>query len=101
MCVDIATNVTYTTIVTITANGEKNMGGTVRIPMDIYEEVKMLAQASGKSISRLVREALDLYIKVLEERLDIEIAERRLLDVEADFIPLDKVKEEYGLSGGD
>ena len=77
------------------------MGGTVRIPVDIYEEVKMLAQASGKSISRLVREALELYIKMLEERLDIEIAERRLLEAEADFISLDEVKEEYGLSGRD
>jgi len=87
--------------VTITTKGEKKMGGTVRIPVDIYEEVKMLAQASGKSISRLVREALELYIKMLEERLDIEIAERRLLEAEADFIPLDEVKEEYGLSGRD
>ena len=77
------------------------MGGTVRIPDDIYGQVKMLAQASGKPISRLVGEALDLYIKVLEERLDVEIAEKRLLDVNAEFIPLDKVKEEYGLSDRD
>ena len=77
------------------------MAAVVRIPSDVYEKVKVLSQASGKPISRIVGEALELYIRTLEERLDVEIAEKRLLDPKAEFIPLDEVRKEYGLSDRD
>lgn len=71
----------------------------VRLPTEIEARLASLAQATGRTKSFYVREAILEYLDDLE---DLYLAEQRLMDIRAGkskTIPLEDVMKQYGLEG--
>lgn len=69
----------------------------IRLPPDIEERLNALAQATGRSKSFYVREAI---LEHLDDLEDVYLAEKRLEDIRAgrsQTVPLEEVMKEYGL----
>jgi predicted DNA-binding protein len=67
---------------------------TVRLPDAIAERLERLAQATRRSKSSFVIEALELY---LAEREDLEAALARVREPGAEYVDHDEVKRALGL----
>jgi RHH-type rel operon transcriptional repressor/antitoxin RelB len=69
----------------------------VRLPDEIYDRLKSLADKTGRSATYYLREALQEYMDDLE---DIYLAEKRLEDIRAGksrTYTLEEVEQELGL----
>ena len=69
----------------------------IRLPPDIEDRLNALAQATGRSKSFYVREAI---LEHLDDLEDVYLAEKRLEDIRAGrshTVPLEEVMKEYGL----
>jgi len=71
---------------------------SIPLPADIEERLERLAQATGRSKSDHVREAIIEYLGDLE---DAQLAEDRLKELRAgrsDTVPLEDVMKRYGMA---
>lgn len=69
----------------------------VRLPSEIENRLQTLAQATGRTKTFYVREAILEYLDDLE---DLYLAEQRLIDIhtgKAKVVPLEEVMKRYGL----
>ena len=67
---------------------------SVRLPDPIAERLEALAQATRRSKSSFIVEALEIY---LEEREDLEAALARFRDPRAEWVDHDEVRRELDL----
>ena len=71
----------------------------VRLPAEIEKRLDALAQATGRTKTFYVREAICEHLDDLE---DLYLAEQRLIDVRAgrsEALPLEDVMKRYGMEG--
>ena len=71
----------------------------VRLPPDVESRLDALAQATGRTKSFYVREAL---VEHLDDLEDLYLAEQRLIDIRAgksQTVALEEVMKRYGLEG--
>jgi RHH-type rel operon transcriptional repressor/antitoxin RelB len=69
----------------------------IRLPAEIEDRLEALAEATGRTKSFYVREAIIEHLADLE---DVYLAEQRLADLRAGrakAIPIDDVMKKYGL----
>lgn len=63
---------------------------TIRLPMDLYEELELVARADGLTVSAEIRLAIDAYV---EHRKDTaEFRKRLTMRIEADQLILERLK---------
>ncbi len=70
---------------------------TVRLPEDIEKRLKHLADATKRSKSFYVREALERCLEDIEDSYLADAAYERFLSSGEKAIPLKKVMEHYGM----
>lgn len=69
----------------------------VRLPSEIENRLQTLAQATGRTKTFYVREAI---LEHLDDLEDLYLAEQRLIDIRAGkskAVPLEEVMKRYGL----
>lgn len=69
----------------------------VRLPDEVERRLAALSQATGRTKSFYVREAI---LKHLDDLEDVYLAEQRLVELRAgkrDAVPLDDVMKRYGV----
>jgi RHH-type rel operon transcriptional repressor/antitoxin RelB len=71
----------------------------IRLPVEVENRLQALAQATGRTKTFYVREAI---LEHLDDLEDLYLAEQRLIDIRAgktQTVPLDEVVRRYGLEG--
>lgn len=71
----------------------------IRLPADIESRLNALAQATGRTKSYYVREAI---VEHLDDLEDLYLGEQRLLDIRAGkttMVPIEDVMKRHGLEG--
>jgi RHH-type transcriptional regulator, rel operon repressor / antitoxin RelB len=71
---------------------------TIRLPTDIEDRLRKLSEATGRTRSSVVLEAIIQHLDNLE---DLYLAEQRLADLKAGrtkVTPIEQVMRSYGLS---
>jgi RHH-type rel operon transcriptional repressor/antitoxin RelB len=69
----------------------------IRLPAEVEKRLEALAQATGRTKTFYVREAI---LEHLDDLEDLYLAEQRLIDIRAGrskTIPLEEVMKRYGL----
>jgi RHH-type rel operon transcriptional repressor/antitoxin RelB len=70
---------------------------TIRLPEDIENRLKVLADTTKRSKSFYVREALERCLEDIEDAYLADAAYERFIASGEKAIPLEKVMEEYGM----
>jgi RHH-type rel operon transcriptional repressor/antitoxin RelB len=69
----------------------------IRLPAEVESRLEALAQATGRTKTFYVREAI---LEHLDDLEDLYLAEQRLIAIRAgktDTVPLDEVMKRYGM----
>jgi Predicted DNA-binding protein with an HTH domain len=70
---------------------------TIELPIELENRLDALAQATGRSKSDYVTEAI---LEYLEDLADLHLAEQRLRDIQngkSKTVPLEEVLKRYGM----
>ena len=70
---------------------------TIELPTELENRLDALAQATGRSKSDYVTEAI---LEYLEDLADLHLAEQRLRDIQngkSETVPLEEVLKRYGM----